>query len=253
MRAGRAVGGRRALVEDPQRARPRAGAGSRGRRRARASARARAPRARGSSGRSPPGGSAAMAADSRVALRLRRRGRACGRACASSRFSSSSSGGERVPDPAGVAGKQLLDQRARRLGDQLSVDARGGRAGSRLAADQAALLERRGDLGGVGLAEAEPLPQRPQLRAMPPAESTTTSIEKPVGGEPAALELVAEPAGDAGLGPHERVERAVRERVLEQGREVAHVSGDAKRRLGRSANRFRANAICRYGVVRSRG
>ena len=54
-------------------------------------------------------------------------------------------------------------------------------------------------------------------------------------GEPAALQLAAQLARDPGLGPHQRVERAVRQRVLEQGREVAHVSGDAKRRLGRNA------------------
>jgi hypothetical protein len=128
--------------------------------------------------------------------------------------------GEGVLDPERVSREELLHQRAAGIGEADRERAPVSRVC--LAADQAALLEGRGDLAGVCLAQPEALPERPEAED---AAGRFHHHQHPEGGrgEPPALELATELARHPGLSTDEGVQRPVCERVLEQNREITHV------------------------------
>ena len=86
------------------------------------------------------------------------------------------------------------------------------------AGDEVARLERRHDLGRVGLRPAKPAPEGSQLELAAGGREDDQHGE-PGDGQLLALELSRYRAPDGRLGAHERLERAMRERVadLERG------------------------------------
>ena len=138
--------------------------------------------------------------------------------------------GERVGDPLGVLGKRRSTVGPPGLAEHDGLGPTVGRQAP--ASDEAGGLQRRDDLAGVGLRHSQAGSQSSHLELA--AGCVEDDEDGEAGGrEPAALELGRKPTANAGLGPQERVERAVCQRITRDEPHRPEASGGDGRRARR--------------------
>ena len=138
------------------------------------------------------------------------RRRACGRCEARLRFSASSSTANACATRSLCSGNNRSTISAPR--SVIATLAARRSLASRRRCDELAALERRDDLGRVGLRRAQPRAQHAQLELA--ARRRQDDEHREAGRrQPLALEVGAQPAANGCLGSQQRLEGAMRERV----------------------------------------
>ena len=145
---------------------------------------------------------------------------------ANTRFSLSSRTENAVLDALGVLGEQPLDELAAR-GGQRTIAARRS-CGSRKRRTRPRRLERRDDLGRVGLRGPQARAQVAQLELAAGGRQDDQDLEAR-GADAFALEVGRQAAADGRLGAQQRLERAVGERITGHEAHCARIMPPADR------------------------